>query len=80
MRAFTHNFYILRANRIGEYQEKQYTWQFYGDSILVDPNGELLTHLGNSEELMIVDMQHSEVLQARKRWGFREALNKRKNL
>jgi len=79
MRAFTHNFYILRANRIGEYQEKQYTWQFYGDSILVDPNGELLTHLGNSEELMIVDMQHSEVLQARKRWGFREALNKRKN-
>jgi len=80
MRAFTHNCYILRANRIGEYQDKDGVWNFYGDSILVDPNGDLLTHLGNSEELMIVDMQHSEVLQARKRWGFKEAINKRKSL
>jgi predicted amidohydrolase len=79
-RAFTHNTYILRANRIGEYQDKNYTWHFYGDSILADPNGEILNHLGNSEELMIVDMQHSEVLQARRRWGFKEALNKRKTL
>jgi len=79
-RAFTHNYYILRANRIGEYQEKEFTWHFYGDSILLSPNGELLTHLGNKEELMIVDMQHSEVVRARRTWGFKEAQSKRNTL
>lgn len=76
-RAFTHNCYVLRANRIGEYQDKEFTWKFYGDSILASPNGELLEHLGNKEELMIVDMSHTDVVQARRSWGFKEALNKR---
>lgn len=76
-RAFTHNCYILRANRIGEYQDKEFTWKFYGDSFLASPNGELIDHLGNKEELMIVDLEHSEVLQARRTWGFKEMINKR---
>ena len=76
-RAFTHNCYVLRANRIGEYQDKEFTWKFYGDSILASPSGELLEHLGNKEELMIVDMSHTDVVQARRSWGFKEALNKR---
>ena len=76
-RAFTHNCYILRANRIGEYADKEHVWSFYGDSLLASPNGELLEHLGNKEELMIVDMSHSEVLMARKTWGFKETINKR---
>jgi predicted amidohydrolase len=79
-RAFTHNCYILRANRIGEYRDKNHSWNFYGDSLLASPNGELLEHLGNKEELMIVDMSHSEVVQARKIWGFREFINKRNAL
>jgi len=78
-RAFTHNCYILRANRIGEYTDKDTTWHFYGDSILAAPNGDILTHLGNKEELMIVDMSHSEVVHARRTWGFKEAIKKRKN-
>ena len=76
-RAFTHNCYILRANRIGEYQDKEFTWKFYGDSVLASPNGELLEHLGNKEELMIVDMSHTDVVQSRRSWGFKEAINKR---
>ncbi len=76
-RAFTHNCYILRANRIGEYQDKEFTWKFYGDSILASPNGDLLAHLGNKEELMIVDMNHADVIQARRSWGFKDILNKR---
>ena len=72
-RAFTHNLYVLRANRIGEYED----WKFYGDSFLASPNGELLEHLGNKEELMLVDMSHTEVLHARKLWGFKEQLKKR---
>jgi len=76
-RAFTNNSYILRANRIGEYIDKEFTWKFYGDSFLASPNGELINHLGNKEELMIVEMNHTEVIQARRTWGFKEALNKR---
>jgi predicted amidohydrolase len=76
-RAFTHNVYILRANRIGEFQDKEFTWQFYGDSLLASPHGEILNHLGNQEELMIVDMSHTKVIQARRLWGFKEAIKKR---
>jgi len=76
-RAFTHNCYILRANRIGEFQDKDFTWKFYGDSVLASPDGEILMHLGNKEELMIVDLSHTEVVNARRSWGFKEAINKR---
>ncbi|MEN4045494.1 carbon-nitrogen hydrolase family protein [Sulfurimonas sp. NWX367] len=76
-RAFTHNMYILRANRIGEYQDKEFVWKFYGDSILASPNAEVLNHLGNTEELMIVDMSHTEVVRSRRTWGFKEAISKR---
>jgi len=76
-RAFTNNCYILRANRIGEYQDEEFTWKFYGDSVLASPNGELLEHLGNKEELMIVDMSHTDVVHARRSWGFKEIIKKR---
>jgi len=76
-RAFTNNCYILRANRIGEYRDKEFEWKFYGDSVLFSPDGELLEHLGNKEELMIAEISHSEVVNARRIWGFREAYNKR---
>jgi predicted amidohydrolase len=76
-RAFTHNMYLLRANRIGEYKDEEFVWKFYGDSILVSPNAELLNHLGNKEELMVVDMSHTNVVRARRTWGFKEAISKR---
>lgn len=76
-RAFTNNCYILRANRIGEYKDGDFDWRFYGDSVLYSPNGELLNHLGNKEELMLAEMSHAEVVHARRAWGFKEAYNKR---
>ena len=76
-RAFTHNCYVLRANRIGDYKEDDFTWHFYGDSILVAPNGEVEEHLGDREELMIAEIDHKKVLEARRGWGFKEALSKR---
>ena len=76
-RAFTHNCYVLRANRIGEYKEQDASWKFYGDSFLASPNGELLEHLGNKEELMIADLSHAEVQHAKKLWKFKEHAKKR---
>lgn len=78
MRAFTHSCYILRANRIGEYNDDQNTWKFYGDSMLVSPDGEVEADLGNTEELLIVDLDRKTLLDARKGWGFKEALRKRR--
>ena len=77
MRAFTHNCYILRANRIGEFNNKEQPWNFYGDSLLYSPDGKLLNHLGNKEELMIVEIKHSEVKYARKSWKFYDTIQKR---
>lgn len=76
-RAFTNHCYVLRANRVGEYQEAGYTWRFYGDSLLMNPFGELEMVLGDTEELMIVDIHRKQILQARREWGFKDALTRR---
>lgn len=76
-RAFTHNCYVLRANRIGEYIHKDISWHFYGDSFLASPNGELLEHLGNKEELLIADISHSEVLNSKRIWHFNSIATRR---
>jgi predicted amidohydrolase len=78
MRAFTHNSYILRANRIGEYSDNKHQWKFYGDSLFCNPDGMIEDSLGNTEELMIVEIDHKEVVYARKSWGFKDALKLRR--
>ncbi len=80
VRAFTHNCYILRANRIGEYNDEKYAWKFYGDSMLVSPDGEIESDLGNTEELLIIDLDRKLLAEARKGWGFKEALKKRRRM
>lgn len=78
MRAFTHNCYILRANRVGEYCDEKHAWKFYGDSMVVSPDGEIEADLGNTEELLIMDLDRKSLTESRKGWGFKEALRKRK--
>ncbi len=77
-RAFTHNCYILRANRVGEYCDDKHAWKFYGDSMVVSPDGEIEADLGNTEELLIMDLERKSLTESRKGWGFKEALRKRR--
>jgi predicted amidohydrolase len=77
-RAFTHNCYVLRANRVGEYNDEKYAWKFYGDSMVVSPDGEVEADLGNTEELLIVDLDRKALNDSKKGWGFKEALKKRR--
>jgi len=77
MRAFTNSCYVVRANRIGEYVKNDESWNFYGDSLVVSPYGEIENHLGNQEELLMIELDKKAVKQARKSWGFKEALQKR---
>ncbi|CAD7287555.1 Deaminated glutathione amidase [Campylobacter majalis] len=73
MRAFTNSVYIIRANRIGSYKIKNETqeWEFYGDSMLISPLGEVSQKLSNQEEMMIANLSKKELAQARNLWGFK---------
>ncbi|HQS66261.1 MAG TPA: carbon-nitrogen hydrolase family protein [Sulfuricurvum sp.] len=79
-RAFTHNCYILRANRVGEYHDEAHAWKFYGDSMFVTPDGDVESDLGNTEELLIVELERKMITEARRGWKFKEALKKRRIL
>lgn len=64
--AFLNNCYVLRVNRVGQYEE----WKFYGESFLIDPHGEAVNRLGDKEELLIEEITKESVTQARRDWGF----------
>jgi nitrilase len=71
--AFLNNCYVLRANRVGKYED----WKFYGNSFLANPDGEIIEELSNKEELLITKVDKKEVKEARREWGFdvRKELN-----
>ena len=78
MRAFTHNCYVVRANRIGEVHNGEHVWRFYGDSLMANPDGEIECSLGDTEELMGFDIDHKHALDSRRNWRFKEAMEKRR--
>jgi predicted amidohydrolase len=64
--AFLKNVYVLRVNRVGAWKN----WEFYGKSYLINPFGEVVNILGNSEELMISHINKNLIKEARKEWRF----------
>jgi len=79
-KAFLHGCYILRANRLGEYCDNEVTWHFYGDTMLVNPNGEVEMMLEDKESMLIEIIEKSEVLEHRKIWGFEKELKLREGI
>jgi len=69
-RAFMHNCYILRANRVGEYFDGKHKWRFYGDSMLALPNGEVGDMLDDKESLLIATVDSEYAKAQRESWGF----------
>lgn len=74
MRAFLNSCYILRANRIGQYEDSatKILWNFYGDSLFVSPNGEIIDCLGDREELLIAQIDKKYLKEIKECWKFRE--------
>jgi predicted amidohydrolase len=64
--SFMKNFYVLRANRIGNWKD----WEFYGKSYLINPFGEAENILGKNEELMLCRIDKNLIKEARKEWKF----------
>ena len=77
MRAFLNNCYILRANRVGEYRDEEHRWHFYGDSLFVNPDGEIDMRLEDRESMLIEPIAKDELATARRGWGFYNDLKKR---
>ena len=79
-KAFLHGCYILRANRLGDYSDKELKWKFYGDSMLVDPNGEVYMMLEDKESMLVETIKKSVIKEHRKSWKFEKELNIRNKL
>lgn len=69
-RAFMHNCYILRANRVGEYFDGSYKWRFYGDSMLALPNGDVGDMLDDKESLLVATVDSDYAKEQKELWGF----------
>jgi len=65
-RAFLNNMYVVRVNRVGNWED----WEFYGKSFVISPEGEPVITLGSKEELGIVTISKDEIKEARKEWKF----------
>lgn len=76
-RSFLNNLYILRVNKVGNFLDKKTQWNFYGDSLLTSPCGNLIQTLGSKEEMMIATIDKDTVIKSRKEWGFYNAIQKR---
>lgn len=77
-RAFIYGCYVLRANRLGEYVEGETQWRFYGDSMLVNPEGEVEMMLEDKESMLIEAITKEAVKDHRRSWQFEKALLERK--
>ncbi len=75
--AFLHGCFVLRANRLGEYVDKEVKWKFYGDTMLVSPEGEVEMMLEDRESMLVEEIAKSEVIAHRKLWGFEKELKER---
>ncbi len=76
-RAFLNSMYILRVNRIGTYHDEESLWKFYGETYLVNPDGHIESSLSNKEDMLVVNIDKRELLDARQSWGFRQQLERR---
>ncbi len=73
-KAFLHGCFVLRANRLGEYSDAEVKWKFYGDTMLVSPEGEVEMMLEDKESMLVEVIDKREVLEHRKAWGFEKEL------
>ena len=68
---------MLRANRLGEYSDAKTKWRFYGDSMLVNPEGEVEMMLEDKESMLIEEIDKEALSEHRKSWKFTKSIKER---
>lgn len=79
IRAFLNHCYILRANRIGKAKFSTPS-EFYGDSFVVSPFGEITNRLKNEEGILLAEIDKKDITQASKMLKFREIIEEKNTL
>lgn len=72
IRAWLNGVYILRVNRLGKTKFAGVTSEFYGDSMLISPNGEILNEAKDKEEMLLCEIDKKQIAKARNLWKFME--------
>ncbi|CUU84405.1 carbon-nitrogen family hydrolase [Campylobacter hyointestinalis] len=72
MRAFTNNVYILRANRLGKAKFDKIQSEFYGNSQLISPHGDIVSSLDENEGMLVCELDKKVLNEAKNIWKFRE--------
>jgi predicted amidohydrolase len=62
---------------LGEYKDDDVKWKFYGDSMLVNPDGEVEMVLEDKESMLIEEISKKAVSNHRRSWGFERELSMR---
>lgn len=64
-------YFVGTINRVGT--EAPWGLDFYGSSYFADPHGNIVTQAGDSDELLVADLDWDLITQAREHWGFDKA-------
>ena len=70
--SFLGNCFVVRVNRIGKYEENGVNWEFYGNSFIALPDGNLGDILGAQEGILISELDRDLISESIKNWGFRK--------
>lgn len=76
MRAFTNNVFVLRVNRLGKTKFDGLDTEFYGESFLSDPHGNIVNFLDEKEGMLICDIDKKIITNAKSVWKFNEISKK----
>lgn len=71
MRAFCNGCVLIRANRVGKFTIEDQNLEFYGESFLVRPNGQIEEKLDNKEGIAFFEIDREHIVNEAKEWGFR---------
>ena len=64
MRALTNNLYIVRVNRLGKAKFDDIESEFYGQTMLINPHGEIENSLDSNEGMLMCDIDKKLILHA----------------
>ncbi len=70
-RSFLNSCYLVRVNRVGEYVESGIRWQFYGESFVSLPDGNLGDMLGEKEGILVSEVNAESLQTTKQSWRFR---------
>ena len=72
MRALTNNLSIVRVNGLGKAKFDDIGSEFFGQTMLINPHGEIENSLDSNEGMLMCDIDKKLILQARSIWKFRQ--------